>query len=92
MTTAIPENLRYLRDAFGSLITDGACVIDADREVGYVRLDLRPYSFGPESAYWDGWFNVTRTRTEHPLRGKVMKGELVQVVKGGPPHGARPSP
>jgi hypothetical protein len=92
MTTAIPENLRYLRDAFGSLITDGACVIDADREVGYVRLDLRPYSFGPESAYWDGWFNVTRTRTEHPLRGKVMKGELVQVVKGGPPHGARPAP
>jgi hypothetical protein len=92
MTTAIPENLRYLRDAFGSLITDGACVIDADREVGYVRLDLRPYSFGPESAYWDGWFNVTRTRAEHPLRGKVMKGELVQVVKGGPPHGARPAP
>lgn len=84
MTTTIPENHRFLRDALGSAITDGACVIDADHEVGYVRLDLRPYSFGPESPYWDGWFNVTRTRTEHPLRGKVMKGDLVQVVDGAP--------
>lgn len=84
MTTTIPQNLRYLRDANGSVITDGACVVDADREVGYVRLDLRPYSFGPESPYWDGWFAVTRTRTEHPLRGKVMRGDLVQVVGGGP--------
>ena len=84
MTTTIPQNHRYLRDAFGSAITEGVCVIDADREVGYVRLDLRPYSFGPESPYWDGWFAVTRTRTEHPLRGKVMRGDLVQVVDGGP--------
>ena len=84
MTTTIPENHRYLRDANGAAITEGVCVIDADREVGYVRLDLRPYSCGPESPYWDGWFTVTRTRTEHPLRGKVMRGDLVQVVDGGP--------
>jgi len=85
MRSAIPQNHRYLRDAFGSAITDGACVLDNDRQVGYVRLDLGPHcpGPGPDSAYWDGWFNVTRTRTEHPLRGKAMKGELVQLLGGG---------
>jgi hypothetical protein len=83
MSSTIPANDRYLRDAFGSDITDGACVLDADREVGYVRLDLGPNYLGPDSAYWDGWFNVTRTRAEHPLRGKAMKGDLVQVLRGG---------
>jgi hypothetical protein len=83
MSSAIPQNRGYLRDAFGSAITDGACVIDHDREVGYVRLDLGPGCPGPDSAYWDGWFNVTRTRSEHPLRGKVMKGDLVQVLRSG---------
>jgi hypothetical protein len=86
MCTVIPQNHRFLRDAFGSTITDGACVIDADHEVGYVRLDPGPGPglFGPDSAYWDGWFTVTRTRTRtgHPLRGKVMKGDLVQVLGG----------
>jgi len=83
MSAVIPENHRHLRDAFGSTITDGACVLDHDREVGYVRLDAGPGHFGPDSAYWDGWFNVTRTRTEHPLRGKLSKGDLVQVLRGG---------
>ena len=40
----------------------------------------RPVFTGPESAYWDGWFNVTRTRDESPLRGKVLNGGLVQVL------------
>lgn len=77
-----PLNERYLRDAHGARITDGACVLDEDREVGYVRLDLRPTCPGPESAYWDGWFGVTRTRDEHPLRGKVLNGPRVQVIGG----------
>ena len=79
----LPHNEPYLRDIFGSTITDGACVIDDDREVGYVRLDLGPGIPGPDSAEWDGWFNVTRSRSEHPLRGKVLKGDLVQVLRGG---------
>jgi hypothetical protein len=77
-----PENRRFLRDAVGAPITDGACVLDQDREVGYVRLDLGPTFRGPESAYWDGWFQVTRTRDEHPLRGKVLNGPRVQVIGG----------
>ena len=82
MTNVHPYNERFLRDAFGSPLTDGACVIDLDREVGYVRLEVGPRTSGPESAYWDGWFNVTRTRHEHPLRGKVLNGQLVQVLGG----------
>lgn len=82
MPAVHPCNRLYLRDAFGSAITDGACVIDHDREVGYVRFDLGPGCPGPTSAYWDGWFNVTRTRTGHPLRGKAMRGELVQILRG----------
>jgi hypothetical protein len=80
MPNVFPQNKRFLRDAFGAAISDGACVIDHDREVGYVRLELGPHCIGPDSAYWDGWFNVTRTRTEHPLRGKVMNGQLVQLL------------
>ena len=83
MTSVIPENERFLRDAFGSPITDGACVIDHDRQVGYVRLEPVPHCIGPDSAYWDGWFNVTATRDGSPLRGKVMKGDLVQLLRGG---------
>ncbi len=82
MYDVLPQNQKYLQDAFGSPIHDGACVVDHDRQVGYVRLDLGPGFSGPGSAYWDGWFNVTRTRTEHPLRGKVMTGELVQILGG----------
>jgi hypothetical protein len=37
---------------------------------------------GPDSAYWDGWFSVTRTRGEHPLSGKVTNGQLVQLIGG----------
>jgi len=85
MRPVLPHNELYLRDTFGSTITDGACVLDHDREVGYVRLEPGPGCFGPDSAYWDGWFNVTRTRSEHPLRGKLMKGDLVQVLRGGNP-------
>ena len=78
-----PENKKHLLDAFGSPITEGSCVVGCDRQVGYVRLDLGPHVIGPDSALWDGWFNVTPTRGGDPLRGKVMNGELVQVVRGG---------
>jgi hypothetical protein len=54
----------------------------ADGQVGYVRLDLGPQCSGPSSAYWDGWFNVTATRSENPLRGKAMRGDLVQLLSG----------
>jgi len=75
----LPQNQRYLRDRFGSPIADGACVLDGDREVGYVRLEFGTRR-GPDSAYWDGWFSVTRTRGGHPLSGKVMTGTLVQLI------------
>jgi hypothetical protein len=83
MTSVIPQNNRFLRDAFGSAITDGACVLDNDREVGYVRVELGPHLRGPDSVYWDGWFNVTATRRGNPMRGKVMRGDLVQLLSGG---------
>lgn len=35
---------------------------------------------GPDSAYWDGWFTVTRTRDGHPLSGKVTTDSLVQLI------------
>ena len=79
MYSVLPQNEQYLRDAFGAPLRDGACVLDADREVGYVRLEFGTRR-GPDSAYWDGWFSVTRTRGGHPLSGKVMNGPLVQVI------------
>lgn len=39
MHQVLPQNQQYLRDAFGSPVDDGACVLDADREVGYIRLE-----------------------------------------------------
>lgn len=84
MHEVLPQNEMYLRDAFGAPLTDGACVLDPDGEVGYVRLENRPVCKGPESLYWDGWFNVTRTRHENPLRGKVLNGQRVQLVYRGP--------
>jgi hypothetical protein len=74
----LPQNEKYLRDVFGSPLRDGACVLDADREVGYVRLEFETRR-GPDSAYWDGWFSVTRTRDSHPLRGKLERpaGRLI---------------
>lgn len=83
MAEVLPQNERFLRDVFGNPITEGSCVVDHDRQVGYVRLDLGPHVRGPESAYWDGWFNVTATRSENPLRGKAMRGDLVQHLSGG---------
>lgn len=83
MCEVLPQNERFLRDAFGAPITEGSCVVDHDRQIGYVRLDLGPYCRGPGSAYWDGWFNVTASRSDHPLRGKAMRGDLVQLVRGG---------
>jgi hypothetical protein len=83
MSTVLPQNQRYLRDAFGSPITEGSCVLDHDNEVGYVRLELGPCSSGPDSAYWDGWFNVTPTRGGNPMRGKALIGSLVRVLGGG---------
>ena len=85
MPEVLPQHKKYLRDAFGSPITEGCRVVDHDHQVGYVRLDLGPHFFGPDSAYWDGWFNVTPTRSGDPLRGKVTNGELVRVLRGGRP-------
>ena len=62
----LPQNQKYLRDAFGSPLRDGACVLDADREVGYVRLEFETRR-GPDSAYWDGWFSVTSSSS--PAKG-----------------------
>ena len=75
----LPQNERYLRDVLGSPLRDGACVLDSDHEVGYVRLEFGTRR-GPDSAYWDGWFSVTRTRSGHPLSGKVTNGRLVQLI------------
>jgi len=83
MNQVLPQNQRYLRDAFGSPITEGSCVMDHEHQIGYVRLELGPCCCGPESAFWDGWFNVTPTRGGNPMRGKAMNGALVQVVCGG---------
>lgn len=79
MHQVLPQNEKYLRDVLGSPLHDGACVLDADREVGYVRLEFGTRR-GPDSAYWDGWFAVTRTRDAHPLRGKVTNGRQVQLI------------
>ena len=79
MHSVLPQNEKYLRDAFGGPLHDGACVLDADREIGYVRLEFGTRR-GPDSEYWDGWFSVTRTRIGHPLSGKVMSGPLVQLI------------
>jgi len=75
----LQQNEKYLRDVVGSPLRDGACVLDSDHEVGYVRLEFGTRR-GPDSAYWDGWFSVTRTRGDHPLRGKVTNGQLVQLI------------
>ena len=75
----LPQNEKYLRDAFGASLDDGTCVIDAESEIGYVRFEYGT-TRGPDSADWDGWFSVTRTRDGHPLGGKVLHGGLVQVV------------
>ena len=40
MSTVLAQNEKYLRDVFGSTLGDGACVLDADRQVGYVRLEF----------------------------------------------------
>lgn len=74
-----PENERFLRDAFGSPLRDGSCVLDADHQVGYVRLEFGT-TRGPDSLYWDGWFSVTPTRDAHPLRGKVTRGAMVNLI------------
>ena len=78
MHSVLPQNEKYLRDAFGSRLCDGSCVLDADHQVGYVRLEFG-IDRGPDSASWDGWFSVTRTRSDHPLSGKVATGALVQL-------------
>ncbi len=83
MLKILPENKKHLVDSFGSPITEGSCVMDCDRQVGYVRLDLGPHIDGPDTAHWDGWFSVTPTRDGNPLRGKTLNGELVQILRGG---------
>lgn len=75
----LPNNEKYLRDAFGSALVDGSCVLDAGRQVGYVRLEFGTHR-GPDSLYWDGWFSVAPTRTAHPLRGKVAQGSMVSLI------------
>ena len=79
MPTILPQNEKYLRDSFGSPLRDGACVLDEDHAVGYVRLEFGTRR-GPDSAYWDGWFSVTATREGHPLSGKVANGSMVQLI------------
>ena len=79
MPTVLPDNERHLRDAFGAPLHDGSCVLDAERQVGYVRLEFGTRR-GPDSLYWDGWFSVTSTRNAHPLRGKVMRGYMVNLI------------
>jgi hypothetical protein len=37
---------------------------------------------GPDSSYWDGWFSVNPSRTSHPHRGKVMRGDMVDLIGG----------
>ena len=49
MHAVLTQNETYLRDVFGSPLLDGMCVLDADREVGYVRLEFGT-SRGPDSA------------------------------------------
>ena len=79
----LTQNEKYLCDRFGSPLPDGACVLDTDHEVGYVRYEHGTRR-GPDSAYWDGWFSVTRTRDEHPLRGKLTMGSMVELIGGAP--------
>jgi hypothetical protein len=78
----LPQHERHLRDAFGSRLVDGSCVVDAEQQVGYVRLEFGTRR-GPDSPYWDGWFSVTATRGAHPLRGKVMTGAMVSLIGPG---------
>jgi hypothetical protein len=75
----LPENERFLLDAFGSPLCDGSCVVDADHQVGYVRLEFGSRR-GPDSLYWDGWFSVTPTRASHPLSGKLARGSMVNLI------------
>ncbi len=75
----LAENEQFLRDTFGSALRDGSCVLDADGRVGYVRLEFGTRR-GPDSLYWDGWFSVAPTRDAHPLRGKLLRGGMVQLI------------
>jgi hypothetical protein len=79
MHAVLARSETYVRDVFGSPLRDGTCVLDADREVGYVWLEFGTPR-GPDSAHWDGWFSVTRTRGGLPLSGKLMNGQLVQLI------------
>lgn len=79
MPTLLPDDERYLRDACGAPLRDGSCVLDAERRVGYVRLEFSTRRV-PDSLYWDGWFSVTSTRNAHPLRGKVTRGNMVNLI------------
>jgi len=79
MNTVLPQYETFLRDAFGRPLHDGSCVLDADRQVGYIHLDFST-GRGPDSPGWDGWFSVGLSRAEHPLRGKVATGATVQLI------------
>ena len=84
MTTTIPENQRYLRDAFGSLPSPrvpASSTPTARSATSGSTCGRTPSGPSPRL----GWL-VHRhpPRTEHPLRGKVMRGDLVQVLNGGP--------
>ncbi len=79
MNTVFPQNEKYLRDTFGSPLRDGSCVLDTERQVGYVRLEFGTRR-GPDSLSWYGWFSVTSTRSAHPLSGKVMHGSMANLI------------
>lgn len=76
----LPQNAQLLVDAFGARLHDGDCVVDADNQIGYVRLEFGT-GRGPDSPDWDGWFSVTPTRGVHPLRGKVSRGNMVRSIR-----------
>ena len=75
----LQHNEEYLRDAFGSWLTDGSCVLDAEQQVDYVRLEFGT-RLGPDSAYWGGWIGVTPTRGAHALSDKVAHRSLVNLI------------
>ena len=69
MSFVLPQNEKYLRDAFGSALRDGACILDGDRQVGYVRLE-----YVARRGLLGRLVHRHPTRGDHPLHGKVMTG------------------
>ena len=71
MPSVLPQNEKYLRDAFGSPLHDGACVLDSEHQVGYVRLEFGTRR-GPDSARDSAWAPIKRG--PHFGRSSVARG------------------